>query len=178
MAKIIDIYDYIEVMPIDNNRFMIDKGEVQDEEELRDLNRKLIETATEIASEGYRTDESVNEILDNSEKKILSIVKNRKSSEFRTIKHVLMKTQSDLERLSPLNSSGNTELTSVSLSDFGNLITTIVVTSITETRHRTTKITTSSCTTMALAKYSLVKPSKKLSTANGLLSLQRLRKVV
>lgn len=45
MAKIIDLYDYIEVMPIDNNRFMIDKGEVQDEEELRDLNRKLIETA-------------------------------------------------------------------------------------------------------------------------------------
>ncbi|MFN8604606.1 MAG: PHP domain-containing protein [Romboutsia timonensis] len=45
MAKIIDLYDYIEVMPIDNNRFMIDKGEVQDEEELRDSNRKLIETA-------------------------------------------------------------------------------------------------------------------------------------
>ena len=62
--------------------------------------RNLIETATEVASEGYRTDESVNEILDNSEKKILSIVKNRKSSEFRTIKDVLMKTQSDLERLS------------------------------------------------------------------------------
>ncbi len=62
--------------------------------------RNLIETATEIASEGYRTDESVNEILDNSEKKILSIVKNRKSSEFRTIKDVLLKTQSDLERLS------------------------------------------------------------------------------
>ena len=62
--------------------------------------RKLIETATEIASEGYRTDESVNEILDNSEKRILNIVKNRKSSEFRTIKDVLAKTQSDLERLS------------------------------------------------------------------------------
>lgn len=62
--------------------------------------RRLIETATEIASEGYRTDESVNEILDNSEKKILNIVKNRKSSEFRTIKEVLAKTQSDLERLS------------------------------------------------------------------------------
>ena len=62
--------------------------------------RNLIETATEIASEGYRTDESVNEILDNSEKKILNIVKNRKSSEFRTIKDVLYKTQSDLEKLS------------------------------------------------------------------------------
>ncbi len=62
--------------------------------------RNLIETATEIASEGYNSDETVNEILDNSEKKILNIVKNRKSSEFRTIKDILAKTQSDLERLS------------------------------------------------------------------------------
>lgn len=62
--------------------------------------RKLIETATDIASEGYRTDETVNEILDNSEKKILNIVKNRKSSEFKSIKDILQKTQSDLERLS------------------------------------------------------------------------------
>ena len=62
--------------------------------------RKLIETATDIASEGYRTDETVNEILDNSEKKILNIVKNRKSSEFRSIKDILQKTQADLERLS------------------------------------------------------------------------------
>ena len=64
------------------------------------LLRSLIITATDIASEGYRTDETVNEILDNSEKKILNIVKNRKSSEFRTIKDVLAKTQNDLERLS------------------------------------------------------------------------------
>ena len=64
------------------------------------LLRGLITTAEEIATEGYRTDESVNEILDNSEKKILNIVKNRKSSEFRSIKDVLAKTQLDLERLS------------------------------------------------------------------------------
>ena len=62
--------------------------------------RNLIQTAEEIAQEGYNPDESVNEILDNSEKKILGIVKNRKSSEFRTIKDILAKTQSDLERLS------------------------------------------------------------------------------
>ena len=68
------------------------------------LLRNLIETATSIASEGYRTDETVNEILDNSEKKILNIVKNRKSSEFRSIKDVLAKTQLDLERLSENNS--------------------------------------------------------------------------
>ncbi len=64
------------------------------------LLRRLIETAEDIASEGYRTDETVNEILDNSEKRILNIVKNRKASEFRDIKDVLAKTQSDLERLS------------------------------------------------------------------------------
>ena len=62
--------------------------------------RNLIQTAEDIAQEGYRTDETVNEILDNSEKKILNIVKNRKASEFRSIKDVLIKTQSDLERLS------------------------------------------------------------------------------
>ncbi len=64
------------------------------------LLRRLIQTATEIAEEGYRTDETVNDILDNSEKKILNIVKGRKASEFRSIKDVLAKTQSDLERLS------------------------------------------------------------------------------
>ena len=64
------------------------------------LLRSLIITATDIASEGYRTDETVNEILDNSEKKILNIVRNRKSSEFWSIKDVLAKTQNDLERLS------------------------------------------------------------------------------
>ena len=45
LERIISLYDYIEVMPIDNNRFMIDKGEVEDEGELRELNRRLIEVA-------------------------------------------------------------------------------------------------------------------------------------
>lgn len=45
LERIISLYDYIEIMPIDNNRFMIDKGEVEDEEELRELNRRLIEVA-------------------------------------------------------------------------------------------------------------------------------------
>ena len=64
------------------------------------LVRELIKTAEEIAEEGYRSDETVNEILDSSEKKILNIVKNRKASEFRSIKDVLAKAESDLERLS------------------------------------------------------------------------------
>ena len=62
--------------------------------------RNLIATAEEIASGGYQPDLTVNDVLDNAEKKILNIVKNRKASEFRSIKDVLVKTQSDLERLS------------------------------------------------------------------------------
>ena len=45
IKEIIDLYDYIEVMPIDNNRFMIRNGEVKDEDELKDLNRRMIEVA-------------------------------------------------------------------------------------------------------------------------------------
>ena len=62
--------------------------------------RGLIQTAEDIAQEGYSSEETVNEILDNSEKKILNIVKRRSANEFRTIKEVLAKTQSDLEKLS------------------------------------------------------------------------------
>ena len=62
--------------------------------------RNLILTAENIAEDGYNGDETVNEILDNSEKKILNIVKKRTASEFRTIREVLKKTQSDLETLS------------------------------------------------------------------------------
>lgn len=62
--------------------------------------RNLILTAENIAEEGYSADETVNEILDNSEKKILNIVKKRTTTEFRTIREVLKKTQSDLETLS------------------------------------------------------------------------------
>lgn len=62
--------------------------------------RNLILTAENIAEEGYSADETVNEILDNSEKKILNIVKKRSTTEFRTIREVLKKTQSDLETLS------------------------------------------------------------------------------
>ena len=62
--------------------------------------RGLIQTAEEIAQEGYNNEETINDILDNSEKKILNIVKRRSANEFRTIKEVLAKTQADLERLS------------------------------------------------------------------------------
>ena len=61
--------------------------------------RGLITTAEDIASTGYDSDEPINEILDESEKKILNIIKNRKSSEFRSIKDILAKTENNLEVL-------------------------------------------------------------------------------
>ena len=61
--------------------------------------RRLIEEATSIASDGYNTSEDFNDVLDNAEKKILSVVKTRKGSEFRSIQEVLFKTQADLEKL-------------------------------------------------------------------------------
>ena len=65
--------------------------------------RGLIQTAEEIAEEGYNTDESINDVLDKSEKKILNIVKRRTASEFRSIKEIVSKTKSDLEKLAKHN---------------------------------------------------------------------------
>lgn len=62
--------------------------------------RRLIEEATEIVSSGYNQEEDLNEVLDNAEKKILNVVKTKKGTEFRSIQDVLLKTQSDLEKLS------------------------------------------------------------------------------
>lgn len=66
------------------------------------LLRRLIETATDIATSGYNGQDSVNEILDSAEKKILTIAKNRKASEFKSIQDVLVKAQADLEKLADL----------------------------------------------------------------------------
>ncbi|MCM1370737.1 MAG: replicative DNA helicase [Clostridium sp.] len=62
--------------------------------------RNLIENATDIATIGYTSKDDITEILDNAEKKILNVVKSRKSEEFKSIKEVLTKTQLDLETLS------------------------------------------------------------------------------
>lgn len=61
--------------------------------------RRLIEEATEIVTSAYTSTESLNEVLDNAERKILNVVKTRKGTEFRTIQDVLFKAQSDLEKL-------------------------------------------------------------------------------
>lgn len=62
--------------------------------------RNLIDTAIEIETEGYQGTNSLGDILDTAEKKILNVVKTKKGSEFRDIQNILYKTQSDLEKLS------------------------------------------------------------------------------
>ena len=51
--------------------------------------RSLIEEATQIATMGYQNELSVTETLDKAEAKILNVVKNRKSSEFKQMPEVL-----------------------------------------------------------------------------------------
>ncbi len=62
--------------------------------------RNLISTATSIVSEAYMGDATINETLDDAERKILGVVKNRKSGEFKPIQEALTNAQLNLEKLS------------------------------------------------------------------------------
>ncbi len=64
------------------------------------LLRRLIKASEEIGALGYESLDDVDEALDEAEKKILSVVKNRQSSEFRPFKDVLISAQKNLEELS------------------------------------------------------------------------------
>lgn len=61
--------------------------------------RTLINEATEIATLGYTNEFSVSETLDKAEAKILNVVKNRKSSEFKQMPEIINEIQENLEKL-------------------------------------------------------------------------------
>lgn len=61
--------------------------------------RHLIEEATSIVTDCYKGVE-VSEVIENAEKRILSVAKSQKGTEFRSIQDVLFKTQKQLEVLS------------------------------------------------------------------------------
>lgn len=68
------------------------------------LLRRLIDVSNDVNQMGYNTDKDVSETLDEAERKILSVVKDRRSTEFRNIKDVISNVQSNLQRLSEMQS--------------------------------------------------------------------------
>ena len=64
------------------------------------LQRKLIEVSTSITESAYDNSLEVNSMLDEAERKILSVVNNRRTSDLRTIKDVVNSTKAQLEKLS------------------------------------------------------------------------------
>ncbi len=48
IEEIAEFYDYLEIQPICNNRFLVDKGLAADDEALRNLNRRIVELGKKI----------------------------------------------------------------------------------------------------------------------------------
>ncbi len=63
------------------------------------VGRKIIETATEIANDAYASEDSIYEVLDAAEMKMLRIGNMRKVTEFQRIQDVAYREQANLEKL-------------------------------------------------------------------------------
>lgn len=63
------------------------------------VGRKIIETATEIANDAYASEDSIYDVLDNAEMKMLRIGNMRKVTEFQRIQDVAYREQANLEKL-------------------------------------------------------------------------------
>ncbi len=48
IARLASFYDYLEIQPLSNNMFMLEKGRVKDVEELRNFNRRIIRLGEEL----------------------------------------------------------------------------------------------------------------------------------
>ena len=83
------------------------------------LLRRLIRVSEEIGTLGYESLDDVDEALDEAEKKVLSIVKNRQGSEFRPFKEVLNDTRNKLEQL--YNAKGDVTGIATGFIDFDKL---------------------------------------------------------
>lgn len=81
--------------------------------------RRLIDVSTEITTASYDANDTTNEILDEAEKKILNVIKNRKASEFKSIAQVVTNAQAMLEELS--KNEGNITGIETGFTDFDNL---------------------------------------------------------
>ncbi len=62
--------------------------------------RKLIDTATHIITDAYNEEEDLTSLLDQSEQKLLNVVKTRQVSEFKPISEALREAHENLERMS------------------------------------------------------------------------------
>ena len=65
--------------------------------------RRMIEVATNIIKDSNNNELKVGDIVESAEKNILGVARSRKTSDFRTVREVLDKAQSDLESLAKNN---------------------------------------------------------------------------